>query len=210
MMNILIADDHPLFRDALRLIVQDAEPHARIEDVSDIGGAKAFTQTYPETDLILLDLSMPDSEGFSGLLSLRSAAPDIPIVVISANEEPETLNRALACGASGFIPKSASRETIITGIKQVLSGEVFVSKPMQYEDTRAADEEDGLFKSLSTAEIRVLDLLNQGKLNKIIAHELEITESTVKSHISAILKKLGVQNRTQAVLMSKNFDFSYH
>lgn len=192
------------------MIVQDAEPGARIDDVSDIEAARAYTQAYPDTDLILLDLSMPGSEGFSGLLNLRSSAPEIPIIVISAKEGPDILNRALACGASGFIPKSASRDIIISGVKQVLAGDVFISQPGSGAASVSMNADEGLFRSLSAAEIRVLDLLNQGKLNKTIAHELDIAESTVKSHISAILKKLGVQNRTQAVLMSKNFDFSYN
>ncbi len=213
MTNILIADDHPLFRDALRMIVLDAEPDAHIQEVCDMDGATAYTLKNPETDLILLDLTMPGSAGFSGLVNLRSAVPEIPIVVISANDDPTIVSRALTCGASGFISKSASRHTILTGVRQVLAGEIYVSGnthdliPTGTNHDKKINGE--LLQSLSAAELRVLDLLNRGKLNKVIAYELEITESTVKAHISAIFKKLGVQNRTQAVLLAKTLDSSF-
>jgi DNA-binding NarL/FixJ family response regulator len=199
----LIADDHPLFRGALREAVTGVFRPAEIaeagtfEEVSEVlerGGG--------DVDLILLDLSMPGVRGFSGLMYLRAQYPGLPIVVVSANDDPAVIRRCMEFGASGFIPKTLGIEALRAAIACVLQGEVWT--PPDVDLTRQSDAETAaLIARLSTLtpqQVRVLMMLSGGLLNKQIAYELGVSEATVKAHVSAILQKLGVESRTQAVI----------
>lgn len=202
--RIVITDDHPLFRGALRQAVRSFLPDA---EVTEAGGLDELTATLgrgPRVDLVLLDLTMPGVQGFSGLLYLRAQHPDIPVVIVSANEDPMVIRRALDFGASGFIPKSLESDRIGLAIKAVLAGDSWT--PPEIELGASDDEETaGLMRRLATLtpqQVRVLMMLSEGLLNKQIAFELTVSEATVKAHVSAILQKLGVESRTQAVIAS--------
>lgn len=210
MHKFLIADDHPLFRDAITQVVNDRWPDATIAEVSTLEDAHQACVNDNDLDIVLLDLNMPGAEGFSGLLAIRNHAPMLPVVIISAEESPDVIQRALTCGALGFIPKSASKDRIGQAIETVLNGQTFVPPELadKLDEQRRRNEElQEKAAQLTHAERRVLELLILGKPNKIIAYELDIKESTVKAHITAILRKLGVHSRTQAVLIAKSLDF---
>ncbi|RVU17112.1 response regulator [Methylobacterium oryzihabitans] len=202
--TILIADDHPLFRGALRGAVAALLPEARIVEASGLDALTAHLDAEAEVDLILLDLTMPGVQGFSGLMYLRAQHPAIPVVIVSANEDPVVIRRALGFGAAGFIPKSLDIDAIGAAIRQVLDGGTWAPPDSELpasEDKETAD----LMRRLATLtpqQVRVLMMLSEGLLNKQIAYELGVSEATVKAHVSAILQKLGVESRTQAVIAS--------
>jgi DNA-binding NarL/FixJ family response regulator len=210
MYKFLIADDHPLFREAIKQVINERWNDAEIIEVSNLRDAQEIAENDDDLDLVLLDLNMPGAEGFSGLLALRHKAPMLPVVIISAEEDPDIISRALTCGALGFIPKSSSKERIGDAVEAVLSGKSFVPPELAeaIEDKRKMDHDfQEKVALLTPAELGVLQFLTQGKPNKIIAYELNIKESTVKAHISSILRKLNVNSRTQAVLVAKNLNF---
>lgn len=201
-LRLVIADDHPLFRGALREAVLGRSADARIEEVGTFDDLTALLERDPEFDLILLDLTMPGARGFSGLIYLRAQYMAIPVVVVSGNEEPAVIRRCLDLGASGFIPKSMSVGNMRDAVAQVLKGETFLP-PDTSVTTKADAETDAIIARLSTLtpqQVRVLMMLAEGRLNKQIAYELSVSEATVKAHVSAILQKLGVESRTQAVI----------
>jgi DNA-binding NarL/FixJ family response regulator len=201
--HLLIADDHPLFRGALREAVTGLFDGAEIaeagtfEEVSEV-----LERGSAEVDLILLDLSMPGARGFSGLMYLRAQYPGVPIVVVSANDDPAVIRRCMEFGASGFIPKTLGIEAMRKAIARVLQGEVWT--PPDVDLTRQSDAETAAMiarlSTLTPQQVRVLMMLSGGLLNKQIAYELGVSEATVKAHVSAILQKLGVESRTQAVI----------
>jgi len=210
MYKFLIADDHPLFRDAITQVVNERWPDAFITEVSTLEEAQTACARDDTLDIVLLDLNMPGAQGFSGLLAIRNHVPMLPVVIVSAEESPDVIQRALTCGALGFIPKSASKGRIGEAIETVLNGQIFVPPELTdklNEQRRQNEELREKAAQLTHAERRVLELLILGKPNKIIAFELDIKESTVKAHITAILRKLGVHSRTQAVLIAKSLDF---
>jgi DNA-binding NarL/FixJ family response regulator len=200
--HVLIADDHPLFRDALRQVVMATLPQHAISEASTFEGAMAAA-AGDQLDLILLDIGMPGMNGFAGLISLRNHVPATPVVVVSADESRDTVSQAMTLGASGFIPKSLEREHMIAAVRVVLNGEVFVPVQGDAPSALVGGEEcrfrEG-YAALTQQQRRVLEMLVAGKSNKVIAYELDVTESTVKAHVSAILRKLRVHSRTQAVL----------
>jgi len=202
----LIVDDHPLVLDALQATLQRAFPDANIAMANSIANALEAIRTAPRFDLVLADLRMPDAEGYRGLVRIRESAQGQGLIVISAIQDPSVVDHARALGASGFIHKSASREEIVAAVKAVLAGhESFPCPPPgETPDTVGSSKDTALMarlRELTPAQFGVLKLICEGKLNKQIAHELSIGESTVKSHITSILKKLGVHSRTQAVLI---------
>jgi DNA-binding NarL/FixJ family response regulator len=202
-MRILIADDHPLFRDALRAILLRAYPQAHLLEVGDIGALYAQASSEFETDLLLLDLNMPGAHGFSALIHLRACYPTLPIMIVSARSDALTVRRALAHGAMGFVAKSAEAATIADAVRLVLSGEIY--DPLAHGDLALSPIERQAaehIRALTPAQFRVLVGLCEGKLNKQIAHELSITEATVKAHVTQVLRKLGCNNRTQAVTLA--------
>ncbi|WP_160006809.1 response regulator transcription factor [Rhizobium sp. 18055] len=200
--TIIIADDHPLFRDALRQAVTGMEGHPEIVEAGDFTAARKSAGQHPDADLMLLDLAMPGVSGFSGLMSLRSEFAGLPIVIVSASDDATTIRRALELGASGFISKSSGIEDIRRGIQTVLSGDIAI--PDSYRDGQEQDPDMAdLIRRLHTLtpqQSRVLTMLAEGLLNKQIAYELGVSEATIKAHVSAILLKLNVDSRTQAVI----------
>ncbi|WP_105432273.1 MULTISPECIES: response regulator transcription factor [Neorhizobium] len=201
-LTIIIADDHPLFRGALSHSVRGIGEELVIIEAGDFEAARRAAEDNPDVDLMLLDLAMPGVSGFSGLMSLRAEFSGLPIVIVSASDDCATIRRALELGASGFISKSSGLDDIRAGIQTVLEGGIWAPK-----DYLAGPEEDsGLteiierLKTLTPQQNRVLSMLGEGLLNKQIAYELGVSEATIKAHVSAILLKLNVDSRTQAVI----------
>ncbi|ANH02715.1 MULTISPECIES: response regulator [Shinella] len=201
-LTIIIADDHPLFRGALKQALTGMAGNPDIVEAGDFEAARKAAAGHPNADLMLLDLAMPGVSGLSGLISLRAEFQSLPVVIVSASDDPATIRRALDLGASGFISKSASIEDIREGIGSVLEGNIYtpggyVRGPEQ--DSEVADLIARL-RTLTPQQSRVLAMLAEGLLNKQIAYELGVSEATIKAHVSAILLKLNVDSRTQAVI----------
>ncbi len=209
--RFLIVDDHPLFLEALQRAIISVLPNANTVEASTIEAAKAELSAPGRFDVVLLDLSLPDARGFDGLLELRGLFPKIPIVVVSALEDPRIVREVMSYGASGFIPKAASREDIGAALQDVMAGSLTWPKGYQepaapVDSSRKGDLAQRL-QSLTPKQLSVLKMLRQGLLNKQIAHELQIEETTVKAHVSEILRKLNVASRTQAVIEAQKIDF---
>jgi len=200
MTGVLLVDDHPLFRSALITAVRRVKGDARVVEAQSLKEATAKLKSDPLISLVLLDLRMPDCQGFSGLLALRAEFPDRRIVVVSAAEDADTVRRALAFGAAGFIPKSAPLDTLMEALSSVLGGGVWTPPGFHAE---AGDETVQRFGSLTPAQLRILMSMRKGLLNKQIAYDMGISEATVKSHVTMIFRKLGVTNRTQAVVAAE-------
>ncbi|OJU88303.1 response regulator transcription factor [Shinella sp. PSBB067] len=201
-LTIIIADDHPLFRGALKQALTGMAGDPDIVEAGDFEAARKAASDHPNADLLLLDLAMPGVSGLSGLISLRAEFQSLPVVIVSASDDPATIRRALDLGASGFISKSASIEDIREGIGSVLDGNIYT--PGGYvrgaeQDSEVADLIARL-RTLTPQQSRVLAMLAEGLLNKQIAYELGVSEATIKAHVSAILLKLNVDSRTQAVI----------
>jgi DNA-binding NarL/FixJ family response regulator len=201
-MHLVIADDHPLFRDALRQAVASVIASAKIDEAGSFEDLTALLERDAEVDLILLDLTMPGTSGFSGLIYLRAQYPAIPVVIVSASDDVETIRRSVDFGASGFIPKRFGVDTLRDAIRKVMDGDVWI--PSDVDLSSAVDPEMTRLRdrlvTLTPQQVRVLMMLSQGLLNKQIAYELGVSEATIKAHVSAILQKLGVESRTQAVI----------
>ena len=206
--RVLIADDHPLMVGGLRQAVLAATPDAEIAVAHDFDSMVAALDALPDTDLVLLDLTMPGVRGFSGLLFLRSERPSIPVIVVSGNAERAVIRHCMEFGAAGFIPKTSSLDTMRGAITQVLDGGRWT--PADFDPSPAPNGESSAMArrlaSLTPQQIRVLMMLSQGLLNKQIAYELGVSEATVKAHVSAILQKLGVESRTQAVILATKIE----
>ena len=202
--RLVIADDHPLFRGALREAVSGAFGGAEIGEAGTLEEVTDLLELpgAGEVDLILLDLRMPGVRGFSGLMYLRAQYPSVPIVVVSANDDPAVIRRCMEFGASGFFPKTLGADALRAAIARVLAGEVWT--PPDVDLTVKSDAESAAMiarlATLTPQQVRVLMMLSGGLLNKQIAYELGVSEATVKAHVSAILQKLGVDSRTQAVI----------
>ena len=200
--RLVIADDHPLFRAALRQAAVGVVGSAKIEEAGSFEDLTALLERDADVDLILLDLTMPGISGFSGLIYLRAQYPAIPVVIVSASDDGATIRRSLDFGASGFIPKRFGVETLRDAILKVMEGDIFV--PPDTDLTAVADPETSRLRdrlmTLTPQQVRVLMMLSEGLLNKQIAYELGVSEATIKAHVSAILQKLGVESRTQAVI----------
>jgi DNA-binding NarL/FixJ family response regulator len=206
--RFLIADDHPLFRGALREAVTGLFQHVEIGEAGSFEDVAKLLESGGEVDLILLDLNMPGVRGFSGLMYLRAQYPSVPIVVVSANDDPTVIRRCMDLGTSGFIPKTLGIEEMRAAIKRVLEGGVWT--PSDVDLSTGADTETtnlmARLASLTPQQVRVLMMLSEGLLNKQIAYELGVSEATVKAHVSAILQKLGVESRTQAVITAAKIE----
>jgi len=204
MTTLLIADDHPLFREALRGAVARTLPGAQLHEADSVDALYALVEAVPDADLLLLDLNMPGAQGFSALVHLRALHPQLPIVVVSAREDPATMRRALDHGALGFIPKSVDAATLGDALTHVLEGGRWAPVAAQSAPAASDDEHDAAqrLRELTPQQFRVLQMLGTGLLNKQIAFELGVSEATIKAHMTAILRKLGASNRTQAVLIA--------
>lgn len=195
--RVLLVEDHPLFRDALCAAISRIRPNFSIEQVESLEDARLGLQREP-VELVLLDLKLRDCEGLVGLLTLRAEFPQAPVVVVSATEDPMTISNAIATGAQGFIPKSASMGMMSEALETILSGDVWTPETLVLTPPSKAVE---ALASLSPAQARIMACLGRGLSNKVIAHELCVTEATVKAHMTAAFRKLGVVSRTQALLL---------
>ncbi len=206
--RLVIADDHPLFRGALREAVTGLLANAEIAEAGSFDDAAKLLDTGGEVDLVLLDLSMPGVRGFSGLMYLRAQYPSTPVIVVSANDDPAVIRRCMDFGASGFIPKTLDVEGMRAAVQRVLNGGVWTPPDVDLSagnDAEAAELMSRL-ATLTPQQVRVLMMLSEGLLNKQIAYELGVSEATVKAHVSAILQKLGVESRTQAVIAAAKIE----
>ncbi|WP_095108420.1 response regulator transcription factor [Pseudomonas sp. Irchel 3E20] len=216
MYKILIADDHPLFREAICNVISDGFAGSQVLETADLDSAMALTQEHDDLDLILLDLNMPGMHGLNGLINLRNEAPTIPVVIVSAEQDKQIVLQAITYGAVGFITKSSPRAQMTEAIQQILNGNVYLPSDIirtQKTGTRRTMNDTPnfppeLLQALTRKQLLVLERMTKGESNKQIAYTLEIAETTVKAHVSAILRKLNVHNRVQAILSAGDIDFA--
>ncbi|WP_111496730.1 response regulator transcription factor [Marinobacter bohaiensis] len=216
--KILIADDHPLFREAITSVIQSGFQGSDVVETDDLDTALAMIQDQDDFDLILLDLNMPGMNGLNGLITLRNEAPTIPVVIVSAEEDKQVVLQAITYGAVGFITKSSPRAQMTQAIEQILAGNVYLPSDIirtgkdsprrhRHDENNLSPE---LLNSLTRRQLLVLERMSKGESNKQIAYNLNIAETTVKAHVSAILRKLGVHNRVQAILSASDIDFNQY
>lgn len=207
--KIIIADDHPLFRTAMQQAVKQLVPDVTIEQAESLPELQQLVEQHKDADLVLLDLQMPGAHGYSGLVFLRSHFPEIPVIVVSACEDPAIMCQAIDHEASGYIAKSSPLENIAEAIELVLQGDIYLpegARRHQHQpDQQALDMAERL-ASLTPQQFRVLTMMTEGMLNKQIAYDLEVSEATIKAHVTAIFRKLGVRTRTQAVIAVQALD----
>ena len=207
--TIIIADDHPLFRQALRSSINPLFDDSRIKEVETLAATLDCLEQQI-VDLLLLDLRMSDSQGLSGLMIIKGSYPEIPVIVVSASEGAETIRAAIQAGASGYISKSSSPEQIRDAIERVSRGETAVPESAMTEVSDAERRELEAIENitlLTPTQLKVLVKMTDGLLNKQIAWDMDISEATVKSHVTAIFRKLKVRTRTQAVVLAKQLEF---
>jgi DNA-binding NarL/FixJ family response regulator len=209
--RLVIADDHPLFRGALREAVSGQFNRIQVAEAGSFEEIAALLERDGDVDLILLDLAMPGVRGFSGLMCLRAQFPSVPVVVVSANDDPAVIRRCIDFGASGFIPKTLGVEAMRLAIACVLEGGEWTPPDVDLNGGADAQTSDLLSRlaTLTPQQVRVLMMLSEGLLNKQIAYELTVSEATVKAHVSAILQKLGVESRTQAVIAAAKIEVAH-
>jgi len=208
-LKILIVDDHPLIREALRHVLTALDDKFDLLEAEDGATAFAAVDAHPELDLVLLDLALPDVDGFDALAQLRETHPGVPIVVLSASDHADTVMRAIDAGAMGFIPKTSSNQLLLNALKRVLSGHVYLPADILHRHQgmpgqtlpRSGETLAPRDIGLTARQAEVLALLVQGQPNKLICRALDLAEGTVKIHVTAILKALNVSNRTQAVIV---------
>lgn len=215
MYKILIADDHPLFREAIHNVISDGFQGSEVMETADLDSALALTQEHDDLDLILLDLNMPGMHGLNGLITLRNEAPTTPVVIVSAEQEKQIVLQAITYGAVGFITKSSPRSQMIEAIEQILNGNVYlppdIIRAQKSGTSRRLNDAPSfppeMLQALTRKQLLVLERMTKGESNKQIAYTLDIAETTVKAHVSAILRKLNVHNRVQAILSAGDIDF---
>ncbi|MFM9271188.1 LuxR C-terminal-related transcriptional regulator [Halomonas elongata] len=219
MHTLLVADDHPMFRDAMVGAIAAALPGSRVLEADSLAAAVRLAENHDELDLLLLDLGLPDAKELAGLQQLREALPGLPVAIISAEQGRETVLEAIRLGAVGYIPKSTPRDDLIAALQQVLEGQMYLPAdilrrpPAPVATSRCepvADLESSALAQLTAKQLQVLERMTCGDSNKQIARELNIAETTVKTHVSAILNKLGVNSRIQAILAAREHDLAFH
>jgi len=208
---LLIADDHPLFRAALRSAAADAVAQLQVLEAASLDEVLAALESRPDVDLVLLDLHMPGNHGLAGLAAIRAEFPAVAVVVVSANDDPRVVRRALDHGAAGYLPKSAGLDELREAIRCVLACEQWLPASLRAsvaraQSSRSDTELAARLASLSPQQFRVLSMVAQGLLNKQIADRLDVQERTVKAHMSAIFERLGVRNRTQAGVVLRELE----
>ena len=196
-MKVLVVDDHPLIREALRNVLAELDAQSELLESADSAGALRTAATHPDIDLVLLDLNLPDAQGFTTLEELRRRRPATALVVCSAQHDHQHVARAIALGAAGYIPKSTSHDIMVNALRLVCSGGMYLPP----EVLLAANPGGGAAPQLTRRETEVLALMLEGKSNKRIARELDMAEATVKAHVSRALAKLGATNRVQAAML---------
>ncbi|SMF56589.1 two component transcriptional regulator, LuxR family [Alteromonadaceae bacterium Bs31] len=203
-----IADDHPLFRNAILGVIQLHYPDAKVTQSTNLEDTISALEANGEIDLLLLDLHMPGSSDLFGLVMVREKFASVPVAIISAIEEEATVSRAMGHGACGYIPKSCTPQLIQKAIESIMNGDRWLPEDFKNNLHPVAEQEKNLAQKIATLtpqQYRVLNFLREGWLNKQIAYEMGVTEATIKAHITAIFRKLGTTNRTQAVIMMKDF-----
>ena len=216
MYQVLIADDHPLFREAIARVIDDGFPGSTLLEASDLDTALDLAGRHDDLDLVLLDLNMPGMQGLGGLVRLRNLFPTLPAVIVSAEEEKRVILQTITYGAVGFITKSTPRKQMIQALEQVLAGSIYLPADIiragAGDDNAASRREpedlSEVLATLTRKQLQVFERMSRGESNKVIAYQLNIAESTVKAHVSAILRKLGATNRVQAILSAGDIDFA--
>ncbi|MEE3267422.1 MAG: response regulator transcription factor, partial [Pseudomonadota bacterium] len=217
MITLLIADDHPLFRDALHAVISSGFTDAQLLETDSLAGAMAHIEALEGLDLLLLDLSLPDADGLEGLKTLRETFPGLPVAIVSAHQERQLVLDAITLGAVGYIPKSTPREQLLAALQQILQGQLYLPAdimrrppPRAIPAAAGEDSEDkpSRLPRLTDKQLDVLGCMSQGMSNKQIARELDIAETTVKTHVSAILRKLGATSRVHAIVMAGEEDLN--
>ena len=206
----LIVDDHPLFCDALSMTLKVVAGLTQVETVGRLDEAVARLDAAAHPDLVVLDLNLPDVDGLDGLVRLRLAAPDVAVLVVSSLADPRVIGAALQAGALGFVPKHSHRDVYRAAIDALRAGRVWLPEGFEPAAPGASAGEAAVARLglLTRQQARILQLICEGKLNKQIAYDLNIAETTVKAHVTAIMRKLGVLSRTQAVLIAKEARFA--
>jgi DNA-binding NarL/FixJ family response regulator len=210
-MKILVVDDHPLIREALREVLKALDAQIVLVEASSCAEGLAAAHVHPDLGLVLLDLTLPDNSGFDALAQFRAEHPGVPVVMLSATDETQTVTHALDAGAMGFIPKTSSTQLLVSALRLVLSGGVYLPPEvlrhsggapaaLYHAGSSAASAMTYREIGLTERQAQVLSLMVQGKPNKLICRDLKLAEGTVKIHVTAVLKALGVANRTQAVI----------
>lgn len=210
MYTLMVADDHPLFREAIGAVIASGLPDSRLLEAESLARALQQAEQHADLDLVLLDLGLPDASGLEGLQALRAAHPALPVAILSAEQERRTVLEAIELGAVGYIPKSTPRQALQTALTRLLEGQLYLPaeilrRPPAAASPRPAEEapqdaQRRRLAELTDKQLEVLIRLSRGASNKVIARELAIAETTVKTHVSAILRKLGVSSRVQALL----------
>ncbi|KXO12095.1 MULTISPECIES: response regulator [Marinobacter] len=217
--KILIADDHPLFREAISNVIASGFENTEIIETENLDNALEIAKNTDDLDLILLDLNMPGMHGLNGLITLRNEAPSLPVVIVSAEEDKQVVLQAITYGAIGFITKSSPRSEMTGAIQQILNGNVYLPSDIirtskENHSRKHRNDENAIspemLNSLTRRQLLVLERMAKGESNKQIAYNLNIAETTVKAHVSAILRKLAVHNRVQAILSAGDVDFSHY
>jgi len=199
--KIIIADDHPLFRQALKAMLKSHFEGVTIYEAESVAQLNRLLTQFKDIDLLLLDLNIPGAQGFNTLINIRNTYQDMGVIVVSGYEDKETVAKSITHGAAGFIPKSTSVSDMLIAIDQVLAGNIWLPDEKQCQESPEQSEINEKISSLTPQQYRILTMFADGLLNKQIAFELGVSEATVKSHSSAIFLKLGVKSRTQAVIM---------
>lgn len=211
--RVLIVDDHPLFCDALAMTLRSIPVVEAVSTASLLEDALELIRRGPQPDVILLDLNLPDVNGLDGLIRLRTLAGEVPIIIVSSMADNRMVSSVLRAGARGFVPKHSQREVFRDAFGTIARGEIFMPEGFVEVPENSASQgslEDVVerLSTLTNQQARILQLICEGKLNKQIAYDLSIAETTVKAHVTAIMRKLGVQSRTQAVLMAGQASFA--
>ncbi len=208
-MRILVCDDHAIFRAGLRAVLGELSADAELLEAPDVAKALALVKSHPDTELVLLDLHLPGTDGRTGLRQLRAAQPALPVVIVSASDDPAEMRRVLDEGASGFIPKAANSAELLAALRLVLAGGVYVPRAALGAPAAAGsgaarrEQRRERAGTLSARQIEVLSLMARGLTNREICDVLEIREGTVKTHIAAIFETLEVTNRTEAAVAAR-------
>ena len=219
MYSLLVADDHPLFRDALQTVISGGLAGSQLLEAESLADAIALIEANTELDLLLLDLSLPDAEGLEGLTRLREAFPSLPVAIVSAHQERQLVLDAITLGAVGYIPKSTPREALLAALTQILEGQLYLPPDVMRRPAPRAAAPQPTNSSSSTSErlarltdkqLEVLACMTTGMSNKHIARELVIAETTVKTHVSAILRKLNATSRVHAIVIAGEEDLSFY
>ncbi len=219
MYSLLVADDHPLFRDALQTVISGGLANAHLLEAESLTAAIALVEAHTELDLLLLDLSLPDAEGLEGLTRLRDVFPWLPVAIVSAHQERQLVLDAITLGAVGYIPKSTPRETLLAALTQILEGQLYLPPDVMRRpapravlspSTANASTGSERLSRLTNKQLDVLGCMAKGMSNKQIARELVIAETTVKTHVSAILRKLNATSRVHAIVIAGEEDLPFY